>query len=167
MKRILKAVTLVVLFVAIGLAVRSCGFTLIRISGTSMNDTLKSGDIVLVTRLDYLGHHSPKRMDVVECAFPDRADTYVKRVIGLPGEHIAYSDSMLSVNGQPVSEPYVIGATGDFYINLAEDSYFVMGDNRAQSYDSRAADMGPIRKDAFLGRVRWIVWPISRFGPVE
>lgn len=167
MKRILKAAALVALFIAVGLAVRSRGITLVRISGTSMNDTLKSGDIVLVTRFDYLGGRTPDRMDVVECVFPDRADTYVKRVIGLPGEHIAYSDSMLSVSGQPVSEPYVIGETGDFYIDLSEDSYFVMGDNRAHSYDSRAADMGPIGENAFLGRVRWIVWPVSRFGPVE
>ena len=131
-----------------------------------MNDTLKSGDIVLVTRFDYLGNRSPKRMDVVECVFPNRADTYVKRVTGLPGERIAYMDSILSVNGQPVSEPYVIGETGDFYIDLAPDAYFLMGDNRAQSYDSRAADMGPIGEDAFLGRIRWIVWPVNRFGPV-
>jgi len=167
MKKLLGLIACVVFFAAIGMMVRFYGFSLVRISGTSMNDTLMSGDVVLMTRFDYLDGHGPQRMEVAECEFDMRSGTYVKRVIGLPGERITFEDSMLKVNGQPVSEPYVKGATADFYVQLGADEYFVMGDNRGESHDSRAADMGPIGENAFLGRARWIVWPIARFGPVN
>lgn len=167
MKKYLTALGVVALFVLIGLTVRHWGFSLIRISGTSMEDTLQSGDVVLVTRWDYLGNRSPGRMDVVECRFPNRRGTYVKRVIGLPGESLSYRDGQLTVDGQPLSEPYILSITEDFYVDLAEDEYFVMGDNRMESYDSRAADMGAIDESAFVGRVRWIFWPLNRFGPVN
>ncbi|MBR6766543.1 MAG: signal peptidase I [Clostridia bacterium] len=167
MKRLIGAIACIALFMVLGMAIRTFGFSLVRISGTSMNDTLASGDVVLVTRFDYLSDRTPERMEIVECAFDMRSDTYVKRVVGLPGERIVYSDSMLNVNGQPVSEPYVKNYTEDFYVKLGADEYFVMGDNRSESYDSRAADMGPIRAEAFLGRVRWILWPLGRFGPVN
>ncbi len=167
MKRLLALVLCVILFIGIGLTVRTWGVSLVRISGKSMNDTLMTGDVVLVTRFDYVGTANPDRMDVVQCRFDGRRDTYVKRVIGLPGERIVYEDSMLEVNGQPVSEPYVNGNTDDFYVQLGGNEYFVMGDNRSESHDSRAADMGPIGGEDFLGRVRWILWPIDRFGPVD
>lgn len=167
MKRLIGLTACVIIFVIIGMTVRIYGFSLVRISGTSMNDTLCSGDVVLVTRFDYLGGRTPERMDAVECVFEMRSDTYVKRVIGLPGERISYVDSKLKVNGQPISEPYVKGNTEDFYVQLGENEYFVMGDNRSESYDSRAADMGSIDAEAFKGRIRWILWPISRFGPVN
>lgn len=166
MRRILTFVAWTVLFITIGLAIRTWGFTAVKISGTSMNDVLRTGDVALVTRFDYLVGRTPDRMDVVQCRFENRADTYVKRVIGLPGDRIAYEGGFLSVNGVPLSEPYVKGVTEDFHTELNEDEYFVMGDNRSASYDSRAADMGSIGADAFVGRVRWILWPIDRFGPV-
>ena len=167
MKRLAGFVACIALFMALGMAIRSFGFSLVRISGASMNDTLMTGDIVLVTRFDYLGERTPERMEVVQCRFDMRSDTYVKRVIGLPGERISYENSVLNVNGQPVSEPYVKDFTEDFYVELGEDEFFVMGDNRGESHDSRAADMGSIGSDAFLGQARWILWPVSRFGPVN
>ncbi|MBE5772992.1 MAG: signal peptidase I [Clostridiales bacterium] len=167
MKRLMGLVLLVALFAAIGIGIRTFGISTVRISGTSMNDTLLSGDVVLVTRFDYLGNQAPKRAEVVNCAFENRTGTYVKRVIGLPGERIAYEGGQLNVNGRPVSEPYTGSQTEDFHITLGDNEYFVMGDNRSDSYDSRAADMGPIGAEAFLGRVRWILWPLDRFGPVQ
>ena len=101
------------------------------------------------------------------CAFDGREDTYVKRVVGLPGDEIAFSEGQLTVNGQPVSEPYVSSPTDDFQITVGEGEYFVLGDNRAESYDSRAEDMGCVGRDGLLGRVRWILWPLDRFGGLE
>ena len=100
---------------------------------------------------------------------PDTCVTlsYIKRVIGLPGDTVEFSGGQLIVNGRPLSEPYVSSETEDMCINLGMDEYFVLGDNRAESYDSRAEDMGCISHDQFCGRVRWILWPVDRFGPIE
>ena len=152
---------------ALGLALRHWGVGLIRVAGSSMSDTLVSGDIVLATRFDYARGGVPSRGDVVECRFPGRADTYVKRVIGVPGDEVVFQNGALALNGRSVAEPYVSSPTEDYAILLGADQYLVLGDNRAESYDSRMPDMGPLGADAFLGRVRWIVWPPNRIGPVE
>ena len=126
-----------------------------------MVDTLRSGDVVLVTRFDYrIG--TPDRGDVVECSFPGRSGTYIKRVIGLPGDTVEIIDSRVYVNGAPLSEPYASGSSEDYAVRLGEDEYLVLGDNRSQSYDSRAADMGFIGRDNLLGRVRIALNPFRR-----
>lgn len=154
------------LAVVLGLCVRRWVASAVRVAGTSMRDTLCSGDVALVTRFDYAGGGTPDRGDIVECRFPDRADTFIKRVVGLPGDEIAFFGGALTVNGQTVPEPYVSSQTDDYAVALGEDEYLVLGDNRADSYDSRMADMGPVRSGDLLGRVRFILWPLDRFGPV-
>ncbi len=139
----------------------------VRIAGASMEDTLCGGDVVLVTRFDYLGGRAPARGQVVECRFQGRGDTYIKRVIGLPGDEIAFFGGALTVNGSAVPEAYVSSPTEDYSIRLGEDEFLVLGDNRAESYDSRMQDMGPVGGDAFIGRVRLVVWPIGRIGAVR
>lgn len=164
MKRALKCASAVILAALIGLAARHWAISTVRISGTSMAGTLLSGDIALVWRID----KSPGYGDVIECRFPDRDGSYVKRAIGLPGDTIEAVDGVLLRNGKPVSEPYVSSPTGDFCMEVGEDEILVLGDNRAESYDSRAGDMGCISaEDGCLGRISWILWPIDRFGPVE
>ena len=164
--RALGVVLLFVLFAAAGLCARTWGFGLARISGTSMNNTLRDGDVVLVTRFDYLGGRTPEFGDVVECRFPNRRDTYVKRVAGLPGEAVELSGGSLYRNELRMSEPYVSSLAADYSIRLNEEQYFMLGDNRAESYDSRMEDMGPVTASAFLGRVRFVVWPLNRLGRV-
>ena len=166
LRRAIRALGILAACAALGLAVRAWGFGLVRISGTSMNDTVRSGDIVLVTRFDYRLGGSPAFGDIVECRFEGRSHTYVKRVVGLPGEVIAFEGGALYRDGSALSEPYVSSATEDYRITLGEDEYLVLGDNRRESYDSRMEDMGPIGADGFVGRVRMIVWPASRFGAV-
>ena len=160
----LIAVGAILICAALGLAIRNFEFGLVRISGTSMNDTLKSGDIVLVTRWDYRGSGMPKLADVVECRFSGREATYVKRVCGLPGDVVRIEDGALIINGARVSEPYVSSPTEDWAIDLDADEYLLLGDNRAQSYDSRMDDMGPVHREDLLGRARLIVWPMDRIG---
>ena len=104
---------------------------------------------------------------MVQCRFPGRENTYIKRIIGLPGDEIAFTGGKLTVNGAPVDEPYLSSPTDDYAVRLGEDQYLALGDNRAESYDSRMADMGPIRRADILGRVRWILFPLSRFGPIQ
>lgn len=167
MRRVLRGILIIAVFVIVGLCVRTWGVSAVRIAGTSMTDTLMDGDIVLFTRFDYAFGGGPSRGDVVECTFPNRSDTYVKRVIGLPGDTIAFSEGALSVNGQAVSEPYVSTPTEDYQVLLGDGEYLVLGDNRQESYDSRAEDMGAIGRTDFLGRARLIIWPLSRFGWVD
>ena len=149
-----------------GLCVRAFGIGTVRIAGTSMNDTLEGGDVALVLRFAYR-ENGPARGDVAECRFPGRADTYVKRVIGLPGDEIAFSGGRLIVNGAAVAEPYVSSPTEDYAITLGEDQYLLLGDNREASYDSRMEDMGPIALSGFVGRVAFVIWPLNRMGAVD
>lgn len=162
MKRLLTALLVLAVAIGIGFAARTWLFSTVRIAGSSMENTLISGDIALVTHFG-----KPERGSIMQCTFTGRSGSYVKRVIGLPGDTIEFSAGQLFVNSRPLSEPYVTSATEDMCITLGEDEYFVLGDNRADSYDSRADDMGCIHRDQFLGCVRWVLWPINRFGFVE
>ena len=161
------AILLVAAVVALGFGLRRWVACTVRVAGTSMQDTLRASDVALVTRFDYRRGRGPSRGDVVQCVFPGRSDTYIKRVVGLPGETIRFSGGALTVDGQPVEEPYVSTPTEDYELRLGQGEYLVLGDNRAESYDSRMADMGPVGANAFLGRVRCILWPPERIGPVQ
>ena len=166
-RRAAMAALAVAAAIALGLCLRHWVAGTTRVAGTSMRDTLQSGDIVLVTRFDYRSGRTPGRGDVVELRFPGREDAYIKRVVGLPGETVDFFGGALTVNGAPVAEPYISSMTDDYAVALGEDEFLALGDNRAESYDGRMADMGPVGADAFLGRVRWILWPLNRFGPVQ
>lgn len=162
MKRLIVILLVLALAAGIGFAARTHLFSTVRIAGASMESTLHSGDVVLITRWE-----KPEHGSVMQCTFDGRDSSYVKRVIGQPGDIIEFSDGALFLNGRPLSEPYVSSETDDMTVTLGPDEYFVLGDNRTESYDSRAEDMGSIRRDQFLGRARWILWPIGRFGPVQ
>ena len=163
----LFAVLVILLAVIAGLCARTWGVGLTRITGTSMEGTLRDGDIALVTRFDYLNGKKPALGDVVECRFPGRRDIYVKRVAGLPEQSIEIDGGALHIDGQRLSEPYVSSFAEDYAVTLGQDEYLMLGDNRAESYDSRMADMGPVGMEAFLGRVRLVVWPINHIGIVR
>lgn len=162
MKKLLIWLLILASAVGLGFTARTFLFSTVRIAGSSMADTLISGDIALLLR-----PAKPERGKVMQCSFSGRSGSYIKRVIGMPGDTIEFSGGQLIVNGRPLSEPYVSSETEDMCITLGTDEYFVLGDNRAESYDSRAEDMGCVHSDQFSGCVRWILWPISRFGPVE
>ena len=93
---------MILLALALGLALRTWVIGAVRVAGTSMSGTLVSGDVALVLRAPF----EPRRGDVVECRFPGRGDTYIKRVIGLPGETIAFENGGLRVNGVETPEPF-------------------------------------------------------------
>ena len=137
-------------------------FHVVRIEGTSMESGLHSGDLVLVTRFDFAGSRAPQRGDVVECRFPGRSGVYIKRVIGLPGETVEIREGRTWIDGIPLSESYATGPAEDYRADLGADEYLVLGDNRAQSYDSRAEEMGFLHADNFLGRARVALWPLRR-----
>ena len=162
------------LAVALGLCARQWAFGTLRVAGTSMRNTLTGGDIALVTRFDYLNGGAPKRFEVVECRFPGRGDTYIKRVIGLPGDTISVKSGVLYINGEEYDEPFLTAektkrfslASHDFEVTVPEGCYFVMGDNRDNSNDSRASKVGFIDAGMIEGKVRYILFPFNRIGSV-
>ena len=133
-----------------------------RITGSSMERTLNGGDVVLVYDLAYAFGNAPQRGDIVECTFPERSGMYVKRLIGLPGDRIEIRENCVYINGEYLSESYVSSVAEDYAIQLGADDYFVLGDNRADSYDSRTADMGTLKQENIHGRVLMKIAPLRK-----
>ena len=161
MKRLGKLILLVALGAAIGLLIREYVLGVSAVAGDSMQPTLMTGDRVLITRLDYIVG-VPQRGDVVQLEIPGRDGEYLKRVVGLPGETVEIIGGVVHINGQALNETYATLSDDDFRIQLDEDEYFVLGDNRPVSYDSREEDFGVISASCFRGRVRAIIWPLER-----
>ncbi len=138
----------------------------LRVDGRSMNETLINNEFILVSKADYWSM-DPKRLDVVICRYPDREDTYVKRVVGLPGDTVEVHKDMVLVNGTALHEDYITYPADYDYgpITLGPDEYFVLGDNRIHSTDSHV--IGPIKRDAILGRVRLVIYPLDKIRTIS
>lgn len=132
------------------------------VHGESMMDTLHDGDIMI---LDIIGYHSKglERFDIV--VVDDGKDYIIKRVIGLPGETISYKDNQLYVDEEIVEDIYGSNRTEDFEVTVPEGKYFVLGDNRGNSLDSRY--FGAFDKKKILGKTKLVLFPFSRFGTKE
>ena len=143
-------------------------FRIVGVVGSSMVPTLHEGDRLIVTIAD-MKINGPQRFDVVITHFPDSDKRYVKRVIALPGETLEIRDGVTYIDGEPLDEPFVTHpSTSDFGpYTVPEGQYMVLGDNRSNSHDSRADDVGPVDEDMIIGKVRFIMWPFSHFGVVE
>ena len=162
MRRLIGWLLALAIAVGLGLLAREYVFTLTRVAGDSMEGTLQTGDIALLTKFDYL-NDPPARLDVVQLEFPGRSGKYLKRVIGLPGETVDIISGVVHINGIALDEPYARLSDEEYHITLGADEFFVLGDNRLESYDSREEEIGAVGADAFLGRVRAVLWPLSRF----
>lgn len=152
-RRTVALLALAAVLVAVGV-VRQLVVSPERVASASMSPTLDAGDVVLVSR------HRPsvtdlERGEVVTLRPPGDDALALKRVVGLPGETLVVLDGRLVVDGTPVPEPYVDPATVSGYytatFRVPADSVFVMGDNRANSVDSR--DYGPVPLDRLEGRL--------------
>lgn len=150
-------------------------FTPVMVKGHSMDPTLADGERVIA-----LKNTKIKRFDIVTFPAPDEPKkNYIKRVIGLPGETVEMKDDVLYIDGKEVKEPYLDEFKGeltdgdpltyDFTLEevtgenkVPEGHYFVMGDNRRNSKDGRM--IGFISEDKILGDVKFVLWPLNRFG---
>lgn len=139
------------------------------VSGDSMRNTLEDGDNLIVDKITYR-FSDPKRFDIIVFPFEYEEDTYyIKRIIGMPGETIQIAEGKIYVDGEQLSESYgreVMESPGiaETPITLGEDEYFVLGDNRNASSDSRDPSVGVIHKDKIIGRAWLRIWPFSKFG---
>ncbi|MBU8790112.1 signal peptidase I [Oceanobacillus caeni] len=166
------------LLLALGLAlvVRMFLFSPIVVDGPSMLPTLHDKDQMIVNKIGYkIGE--PERFDIVVFHASAQKD-FIKRVIGLPGEHVAVKDEVLYINGEPVEEPFLseqkrnLGPyqtlTNDFtleelpgeFTTIPEGHVLVLGDNRGNSTDSRM--LGVISMDQIVGKASLIYWPLDR-----
>ncbi len=139
------------------------------VSGESMENTLDDGDQLIVDKLTY-HFRDPERFDIIVFPFRHKDNTYyIKRIIGLPGETVQILDGEIYIDGAKLQESYgrevmQDAGTAAEPITLGDDEYFVLGDNRNYSSDSRDPSVGVIHRDEIIGRA-WIrIWPLQSFG---
>ncbi len=143
-----------------------------KVSGNSMYDTLENGDNLILEKLSYR-FHEPERFDIVVFRYTHRKNTfYIKRVIGLPGETVQIVDSKIYINGEILEENYGYEPIQDAKrasepITLGEDEYFVLGDNRNDSSDSRDPAVGNVTRSQIIGKAWLRIWPLNKIGLIN
>ncbi len=160
-KKVLQSTVYTLIVVAaVAALIATLVLPVVQITGTSMEPTLTEGDIVVLLKTEHL-----KRGDL--CAFSYSNKTLIKRVIGLPGDYIDIdSEGNVYVNGNLIDEPYVTNKSlGDsdveYPYQVPESQYFMMGDQRDTSVDSRNTVIGCISNDQMIGKILFKVWPLS------
>jgi len=137
-----------------------------QVDGSSMAPTIASGEIVATESLSY-HFRAPTRGEIVAFSLDlSRQETYIKRVVALPGDRVRIDDGVVRVNGRRIDESYVhFHDTRSLPPTVIPPGHlFVLGDDRPQSEDSRF--FGPIPESTVIGRACWVLWPLSRFGPL-
>lgn len=135
--------------------------------GDSMNPTLEDGENLITDKITYR-FKEPKRFDII--VFPQKANTsklLIKRIIGMPGETVEIKDGRVYINGYELNETYgnevmKDGGLAANAITLGPNEYFVLGDNRNNSQDSRFASVGNIQRSDIIGRAWLRIWPLDR-----
>ncbi|MCB7303292.1 signal peptidase I [Bariatricus massiliensis] len=138
--------------------------------GDSMNPVLKNGDVVLVNRILY-DASSPKRGDIIvfKPNGNENLHSYVKRIVGLPGETVQIKDGAVYIDGKKLKESYKTTSLEEAglaaeEITLGGNEFFVLGDNRESSEDSRMADIGNVKRSEIEGKAWFNITPGNRFG---
>ena len=147
--------------VVIALVLRFFVFEFIRVDGESMMPTLLDEEYVFMEKVTYW-FSEPQRGDIIICSYPNRTDTYVKRVIGIEGDVIEVSGGILYIDGEPHKD-YFQGAMNNELspVTVPEDHVFVMGDNRNASMDSTNSSIGPLPYSMVQGKALFIIWPLK------
>lgn len=165
-RSVLKSTIYVLITVAaVAVLVATLWLPVMQTYGSSMSPTLNNGEIIFSVKTQ-----RPERGDII--AFYYNNKVLVKRVIGLPGEWVdVKEDGTVYINGQMLIEPYLSerslgNADIEFPYQVPDGKYFVMGDHRDTSADSRHTAVGCIGSEQIVGRILFRVWPVDRFGPV-
>lgn len=161
----IKEISVYIIIVVVIVLLKIYVISPIRVNGTSMNPTLENGDIMILNKI---GYHITKikRFDIVVIKYKD--ELLIKRVIGLPGEKIKYENNTLYVNDKALDEEFDRTYTYNFSlkeigsITVPDNSYFVLGDNREVSKDSRS--IGFIDREDIVGKSSLTLFPVNRFG---
>ena len=162
-KKVVKELIPYVIILVTVVLVRSFLITPVIVSGDSMNPTLTNGELMILNKVAKIDRFD---IVVIKLRKQGKHEDLIKRVIALPGETIACEDGVIYVNDKKQEEKYSVGRTEDFEkITLGDDEYFVMGDNREKSSDSRL--FGPFKKDDIKGQTRLVLFPFKKIGTVD
>lgn len=172
LRNILELVFFALLAILVFFALRTFIFRNASVIGSSMSPTLSHGDMVIINRLSYY-FISPQAGDIV--AFPyqgDPSEIYIKRVIGMPGDIINFENGHFYINDERLRDPFStipVFAMGDvvFPITVEQGHFFVLGDNRNVSKDSRFTSVGNVPESDMIGKALIRIWPLGSFGVVN
>ena len=177
MKHVVKEIISTILYILVVLLGTYLLITFVgqrtSVSGSSMEPTLSNNDQLILDKISYR-FSEPQRFDIIVFPFQYAENTfYVKRIIGLPGETVQIDlQGNIYINGQILNEDYgkeTINFAGLAVepITLGDDEYFVMGDNRNNSSDSRDPSVGNIRRSNIIGKAWVRIWPLNKFGVLK
>ena len=159
-KKVIKEILSFAITIAVVLFIKIFIFTPIRVNGDSMYNTLHHKDIMILNEIVYR-FNDIKRYDIVVIKHDD--EYLIKRVIGLPGDYVEGIDGDVYVNGKKIDDKYEYSETDDFdVVKVLDNQYFVLGDNRADSLDSR--EFGCFDRSSIKGKTNFILFPLDRFG---
>ena len=159
-KKILWELIPYIAIVILIIIVRIFIITPVRVDGSSMYNTLEDGDILLLYKMAKID-----RYDIVVLDEEFDNEIIIKRIIGLPGETVEIKRGKIYINDEEIADDYAFGDTSDYEkITLADDEYFILGDNRLISKDSRY--FGPVKESDLMGEAVFRIWPFSGFGSV-
>lgn len=176
-KNVVKEIVGMILYVVAVFAVCFLIITYVgqrtKVEGSSMEPTLSNGDNLIVDKISYR-FRNPERFDIIIFPYKYEKDTFfIKRIIGMPGETVWINNSgEIYINGVLLSENYGLetikyAGLASTPITLGKDEYFVMGDNRNDSTDSRFDVVGPIKRKEIVGRAWVRIYPFNKFGVVK
>ena len=159
--KIIKSLIPYIIIIILVILVRTFIATPVRVNGSSMYPTLKGNEIMLLNKLGHIN-----RFDIVVLKIDGREDNLIKRIIGLPGETVEIKDNEIYINDKKIEDKYGYGVTYNIdKVTLKKDEYFILGDNRKISLDSRV--FGTIHKDEIKGTTDFIMYPFKSFGKVK
>ena len=169
-REIFEWIMVFVVAAAMAFVVRTFIFEPVRVDGASMMYTLEDGEFMIATKYDYL-LGDPERFDIVICNYPNTSDGMyrVKRVIGMPGETMELRAGELYINGEHIEQNFDMTPNETYFgpYTVPEGHYFVLGDNRNNSKDSRSVMVGPLSRSEIKGHVRAVVFPFNKMRLME
>lgn len=144
------------------------------VNGDSMKNTLHDQESLWVSKISYK-IHDPERFDIIVFPYEEDSVFFIKRIIGLPGETVRIDEEgIIYIDGKPLDEDYGLETIDSRHIGraieevkLGKDEYFVMGDNRNDSMDSRYEEVGNISREDIEGKAVLRMWPLSKFGFIK
>jgi len=168
-REVMEWIVSIIVAVALVLVIHNYIGQLVRVEGASMQPTLYTDQRVLVTKIPYWNDENIERGDIVITKYPGSRENFVKRIIALPGDTIRITDGILYINDTAIDEPYIKEEMYSDYTEtlVPEGYYFVMGDNRNNSKDSRSSSVGALPRDMIQGRAYAILWPFADFRVIE
>lgn len=159
--KVIKEVIPYIVIVVVVVLIRTFIITPVRVDGDSMKNTLKNGDILLLYKLS-----SINRFDIIVLDEEKDNEKIIKRVIGMPGETVAIKKGKIYINDKVIDDEYAYGETSDYNkVTLRDNEYFILGDNRLISKDSRY--FGPIKDNEIKGKIVFRLFPFTKIGTVQ